>query len=445
MLRISLSPAGVAVGSHNIHYAWVIVGVSSIMLMIASSIRFAVSILVPELHSPVSEGGFGWSYGYITLALSVQWLLSGLLGPVAGWLGDRYGVRIIMVVGAILFIVGMVLTGTMTELWQFWLYFGVILSVTMAIFQVSLIAGVPLWFEKQLGVAMGTLQGIQGLGTALAILVVFLLFNQYGLKWTFWLPGIIGGAILLLLIRYYHNEPADLGMRPKGTKESEPVRRFQNNAVAKIRTSVFLHQAQRTNTFWNLVGIHFWGCAGHNIILLFLFAMAKDQGISTAHSFGIFVTLYVVSMVTRFLVPVTADRMGSKIAMGVSFVLQTFPVLILLVATDAWSFYLFAFLFAVGLGGEMTAFPIINRQYFGNAPTGTAYGWQNLGGGLGMALGPLVGAFLWDVTGEYTAAVILSFTLSLIGVLSIFLLPTTSRHLLPHWEERLPPEARTAI
>ena len=90
----------------------------------------------------------------------------------------------------------------------------------------------------------------------------------------------------------------------------------------------------------------------------------------------------------------------------------------------------------------MTVFPIINRQYYGDAPTGTAYGWQMLGSGFGMALGPLAGGFLWDATGEYTSSVILAFALSLIGVISIIFLPTTARHQVPNWEEALPPEIR---
>ena len=91
----------------------------------------------------------------------------------------------------------------------------------------------------------------------------------------------------------------------------------------------------------------------------------------------------------------------------------------------------------------MSAFPIINRQYYGDAPSGTTYGWQTLGGGIGMALGPLLGGYLWDVTGGYNAAVILSFALSLVGVVSIAALLGTSHHLIPRWEESLPPEARS--
>ena len=66
-----------------------------------------------------------------------------------------------------------------------------------------------------------------------------------------------------------------------------------------------------------------------------------------------------------------------------------------------------------------------------------------MGAGIGMALGPLAAGFLWTMTGNYWPAVVLSFGLSLIGVISIFKLPTTSHHVLPQWEEMLPPEART--
>jgi MFS family permease len=441
MLKVSLSPARLAVGARRIHYSWVIVVVASVMWMTSSSIRFATSLLVPYLEDP---DYFGWSYGAIAFAFTLQWLLSGVLGPVVGWLGDRYGVRRLMVLGAVLFIVGMMLTGTMTHLWQFWLYFGVILAVAMAIFQVPLVTGVTLWFKTQLGLAMGILQALQGVGTAIAIGLFFVLFTQFGLRWTFWVPGIVGGGILLVLVRAFHNEPADIGLRPFGANENEPIRRLQNNDTAKVRTRVFLGQAQRTGTFWNLVGIHFWGCAGHNIILLFLIAMVVDQGLSQGTAVGVYITLTAVSTITRFVVPVVADRMGSKGAMGVSFALQTLPVLMLLVAQDAWVFYLFAALFGIGMGGEMVAFPIINRQYYGDAPTGTTYGWQMLGAGLGMALGPLLGGYVWDVTGEYTGAVVLSFVLSLVGVVSILVLPSTSHLQLPHWEEALPPQVRSS-
>jgi len=130
--------------------------------------------------------------------------------------------------------------------------------------------------------------------------------------------------------------------------------------------------------------------------------------------------------------------------MKICFSAQTFPLLLLLFSQDVTTYFVFAALFGFGLGGEMTAFPIINRQYYGDAPTGTTYGWQMAGAGIGMAIGPVLGGFLKDWTGTYDWSIVLSFGLSLTAVICIFALPSTAHHQLPDWEDALPPEARTA-
>ena len=137
----------------RIHYAWVIVAVAAAMGFITSSVRFAAAALVPHLSD--SAAGFGWSYGAISFAFSLQWVVLGLVSPYVGWLGDRYGVRWLLLLGALLFIAGMMLTGIMSNLWQFYLFFGVILSASMGIFQVPLTASVTMWFRRHLGTGMG--------------------------------------------------------------------------------------------------------------------------------------------------------------------------------------------------------------------------------------------------------------------------------------------------
>jgi MFS family permease len=128
--------------------------------------------------------------------------------------------------------------------------------------------------------------------------------------------------------------------------------------------------------------------------------------------------------------------------MGLCFCLQGLPIVLLFWAHEAWHFYLFAVLFGIGLGGEMSAFPIINRQYYGDAPTGTVYGWQALGSGLGMASGSFLGGVLHDLTGAYTLALVCSFVLSMMGTLSILVLPSTAHRQIPEWEKALSPEVR---
>ena len=444
MAKFNLESSNLVVAGRPVHYAWVIVAVAAVMRLFSSSFRSSSSILIPRLVD-----SFGWSYGAVGLGFAIQWIVSGMFGPPAGWLGDRYGVRWTMRLGAVLFIVGMVLTGFMRELWQFYLFFGVILSAAMGIFQVPLTAAVTLWFRKHLGTGMGLLQSSQGIGPLVAVPVMLLIIQLFGggidgLRAAFWIPGIVGGAVILIMVRFFYNEPAQIGVRALGAPEDEPIKVVQTGEIAKIRTKVFLKQAQRTGAFWNLIGIHFWGCAGHAIILVYLVAMAEDEGVSKGLAAGAFVTLSVTSTITRFAVPVIADRMGSKPAMAGCFFLQVAPIVLLFFAQDAWHFYLFAVLFGIGFGGEMSAFPIINRQYYGSGPIGTTYGYQMMGAGVGMAAGALIGGQLRDFTGNFDATMALSLGLSLVGVISIMLLPTTKKELLPDWEDQLPGDSQLA-
>ena len=441
MFSFGMRPDGLVIGNKRVHYAWVIVGVATVMWMTSSSMRFAIAVLVPEFKEL-----FGWSLTIITAGFTIQWLMSAALSPVCGWLSDRYGVRRVMWGGGLLFMAGMVMTGIMNSWWEYYLYFGLLLAAGMASFQVTLVSGVTLWFRRNLGLAMGILQGLQGLATAFLIGVVYLMFESWGLRATFWIPGIAGGVILLTLTRWFYNEPADRGITQYGAPSDEPVRRLQNNAVAKLRTNVFFKQVQRTGAFWNLSTIHGLGCAGHNIILILLVAIAIEDGITKGMAATIYLVLTLVSTATRFATPVLADLIGSKWVMGVCFGLQTLPILILFVAGDSVLLYfVFAVLFGMGMGGEMTAFPIINRQYYADAPTGTAYGWQMMGAGFGMALGPVVAGRLYDITGAYLWPLWLSFGLSTLAVVAIVFLPSTKRLQLPHWEEALPQEARTGL
>jgi MFS family permease len=66
---------------------------------------------------------------------------------------------------------------------------------------------------------------------------------------------------------------------------------------------------------------------------------------------------------------------------------------------------------------------------------GATYGWQLLGAGLGMALGGLLPGLVFDITGVYTWAIILSAVFSLAGAVAILLLENTRSQLIPNWPE----------
>ena len=175
--------------------------IAATMVLVTSSIRFAAAALVPYLND--ADAGVGWGYAAITLGFSLQWIILGFVSPYIGEVGDRYGMRPLLLFGGVAFIAGMLLTGVMSSLWQFYVFFGVLLGLASSIFTVLPISGLTLWFRKHLGLAMGAIWSFQGIGVIAFIFFISAAFDQLGMKWIFWLPGILGGALILGLTRVF--------------------------------------------------------------------------------------------------------------------------------------------------------------------------------------------------------------------------------------------------
>ena len=160
-------------------------------------------------------------------------------------------------------------------------------------------------------------------------------------------------------------------------------------------------------------------------------------GVDEVTAAGVLSTLALVSVSTRFLTPVISDYIGARGTMATSFMWQGLPVLMLFWAQDPWQFYMFAVIFGIGYGGEGSAFPVINRQYFGRGPMGSSFGWQQFGAGSGMAMGAWVGGALFWLLDSYTATILVSTLTSVAGAALIMSMEPTSRMLIPNWEDTI--------
>ena len=114
-----------------------------------------------------------------------------------------------------------------------------------------------------------------------------------------------------------------------------------------------------------------------------------DRGLYPGVAAGLLAAQQGVGVIARGAVLVVGERWGCRTVWVAGMSLQAFPLLIVLFSHDAWAFYLFAVLFGNGQSCEVTTFSIANRQYYGNVPQGSLYGWQNVGNGLGMGVAPV--------------------------------------------------------
>lgn len=319
-------------------------------------------------------------------------------------------------------------------IWELYISYGLIFGISQAMLLVPVVPAVAAWFRRHLGLGTGIMMVSWSLGPALVVQILAVLFDTVGWSQAFMLVGIIGTAILLFILLFFRNTPEEAGRQAYGIKAADKPLITSGNIFISTQQE-FQGYVYKTNAFWNLINIHFLGCVGHAVILVGIIPLGISKGLGPLTAAGVLTTLSVVSVTTRFVTPVLADKFNAKTVMFFSFLGQGLGVLLLLTADSTIDFYIFAIVWAIPYGGEGTAFPVVNRQYYGHSPMGATYGWQLLGAGLGMALGGLLPGLVFDLTGVYTWAIILSAVFSLAGAVAILLLENTKRQLIPDWPE----------
>ncbi len=425
----------------GIHYSWVIVGVLAVVQVFGSSVFMIAGVMVPPLTDP--EGGFRWGIGSLSMAIGLYYVFSAIFAPITGHLGDRFGARPMMFAGAVMYGVGMVALGFVTELWHFFLFYSFLMSFTASITMVPMMASISGWFRRRLGWGIGILWATGGIGTAVLAPLVAYLLDTVGWQTTFTAVGLAGTAIMLLVFPLIRSKPADIGIQPFGTASGEPEPPPKDKAVVALRLKVFNQHMRRTRPYWNLPLVHALGCAGMGIVLIYVIPLAVQEGLGLSAAALIITIISLVSISSRLGAPIVAEAFGPKKVMAASLAIQSVTVLILFWAHDPWVFYLFAATFGVGFGAEWTGYLEINRRYFGDGPMGSLYGWQMTGAFAGHAVTTFLAGLIIYVTGSFYPVFALSAVFSAAGLLVIATLDSTSHVLIPDWEDSLPPEARS--
>ncbi|MBU2607960.1 MAG: MFS transporter [Chloroflexi bacterium] len=404
----------------GLHYAWIVLAAVWVLFAITSGVRFSFGVFIDPL---VEE--HGWNRGGVSFAYSLQFLAGIPVILFAGWLAERIGSRRIVIASAFIFIVGMMLTAEVTRLWQFQLYFGVLIGgLGSSVFVTLLPVLLTRWFYRKLGLAMGIMWTSLSLGPALFSPLMRWAIEDVGWSATFIIFGLIGGILMLASSFLLREHPQEKGLAPYGGLPVE-IPLADTGSMSK---SLGLGQVTAKTSFWALVAVHTLGCVGHSVPLAHMVSIATFAGIPGIAAAGILSMALATSFISRMGMSLSAEAKGGRFTLTLVLLLQTLPTLLLLTATELPLFYLFAILFGIGYGGEMVGFPIFNRQYYGlDAPLNSIYSYQMAGAMLGMAVGGWLGGALFDWTGAYTWSILAAVAAGFLGMIAALLLPSGNK------------------
>lgn len=262
-------------GAHGVHYAWVVMALAFLTMLISS----AALGLPGALLRPLSRE-FGWSTQQISSVLAVRFVLFGFLGPFAAVLMDRFGLARVVGAALALIALGLLLATRMHALWQLFVLWGIVLGTGSGLTALVLGATVATrWFDERRGLVLGMLTASSATGQLVFLPLAAVLIERYGWRAAV-LPVVAGCAIVATLATLLlRDRPADVALAPYGgTPLALPGTSLRTSFAEPLRV---LWNVARQPPFWVLSGTFFvCGLSTSGLIQTHFISLCGDYGLA---------------------------------------------------------------------------------------------------------------------------------------------------------------------
>jgi MFS family permease len=355
-------------------------------------------------------GEFEWSRAAISGASSLAFILSGVFAIIIGRLNDSYGPRNLMRAAAVFMGAGAMLMSQVAEMWQLYVFYGVIFGMGLGAIDVIALTTMARWFTHSRGLMTGIVKVGTGAGQFSIPFIASILIATYGWRLAY---IAIGAAVLIILFgvaQLLKPNPNSCNLQ-----SATDVEHPSKSSVAE-RDHISTRGAIQTTQLWLICGVSVLTVFCLLIILVHIVPHASDLGLSATQSAGVLSTIGAVSMLGRFASGVTIDRTGSKPIMIVCFILLICVLFWLQMADSLWMLYLFAGIYGLAHGSFFTAISPLVAEIFGIGSHGAIFGIVVFSGTVGGSIGPIVAGQLFDITGSYTMTFRLITLMSIVGL-----------------------------
>lgn len=389
----------------RLHYAWVVVAVTFLVLLAAAGARSAPGVLLVPL-----ETSFGWTRAQTSLAVSINLVLYGLVGPFAAALMHAIGIRRTALAALALLATGSLLSLLMRSVWQLQLSWGVLVGVGSGMAALTLGATVVnRWFFARRGLAMGLMTASSATGQLVFLPLLALLAQRYGWQAPALVVGLGCLAILPVAAWLLRDTPEQVGLLPFGVPER--VRDSLPPEVAKAASRnplrlafSALAEACKSKMFWLLFGSFFvCGASTNGLIGTHFISMCIDHGLSGVQGASLLAMMGIFDMVGTTASGWLSDRVDSRKLLFWYYGLRGLSLLYLPYAFGFDFFGLPVFTLFYGLDWIATVPPTVRlaNDAFGRERGAIVFGWIAAGHQLGAAASAGIAGLVRASLGNY--------------------------------------------
>jgi sugar phosphate permease len=378
---------------NRFYYGWVVVGVTALTLLVSAGVRSAPGVFLNSLQADM-----GWSLAAISFAVSIGLLLFGLVGPLTGWLIDRFGPRTAMLGGVALVVGSMVASSRMTEIWQLNLFWGALSGIGTGIAGSVLGATVASrWFVARRGLVIGVFGAATSAGQLVFVPLLAALESAIGWRGSVMGLAAVAALVLVPILLLMRDDPVDLGLLPYGG--SAP------GAAVRSATGGVMRRALRVPEFWLLAGSFFiCGATSNGLIGTHLIAHAHDHGIAKSTAAGMLALMGTMNFVGTIASGWLTDRYNPRKLLACYYGFRGLSLFLLPFASSLGGLAVFAILFGLDYIATVPPTTALVADIFGRKNVGTVFGWVFCAHQIGAALAAWLGGVARDATGDYGAA-----------------------------------------
>jgi sugar phosphate permease len=375
-----------ALTRRGIHYAWVIAAVTFIAMLTTS----AALGLPGAMLQPLSKE-FGWGTDQLSSVFAVRFVLFGLLGPFAALFIARFGLRHVMVTAVTLIAVAMVLASQVTQLWQMFVLWGLVLGCGAGLMALVLGAMVASrWFTERRGLVVGLFAASTATGQLIFLPLAAWMIQNLG--WRYALIPVFAAcaAVALLVTLLMRDHPRDVGLRSYGEPEGTPQDAISATPAPLNFLGPFkvLAEASRNRTFWILAGSFFiCGLSTNGLVQTHFISLCGDNGLSAVPAASVLSMMGAFDLFGTTLSGYLSDRYDNRKLLFWYYGLRGLSLIWLPYSTFTL-FGLSTFAMFYGLDWIATVPPTVKlaAQEFGKERAGMIFGWVFAAHQLGAAV-----------------------------------------------------------
>jgi MFS family permease len=341
---------------------------------------------------------FHTSRGLASAGLSAMALVLSLVAPYFGVLIQRWSLRFVMIIGALLGAVGHFLLTMTWNIYAFLLIYGVFFGCALAALGIGGSTLISRWFVRGRGMALGIMY-VPAVMSVLPSIVGSILL-RYGARMVL----LTNAALYLLLIPILLmivDRPGDVGQQPRGAMDAP------GSTPTSASTILRISQVVLRSDFW-LLCIGGGLLSGVGIMLqTHLVPLATSKGFDLPTASRMFSFYGIALMGGALLFGWLSDRVGPTAAYICNASLLLLPCVGLLVLRPSVKIYtVLLMLMALSIAGAATASVGSINVIFGREKVSQIMGFSTLAKlPFILAAAPLAG-FIFDESGSYDGAIL---------------------------------------